>query len=118
MNKRTITRFYREGEIRYGAVEGDVHAKARRFEPNIALSLAKGVKSSPDSENPSRTGAREIYNGGNGFSAKIEVGGHAKCQRDVTDRWNELARTWFPKYVVAHRKVREAKRNYALSCDL
>lgn len=54
------------------------------------------------------------YSEKNVFAAVTEVSSPSTCQQgDLTTKWNECARTDFPKFVNVHRGRWELERNAA-----
>lgn len=75
----------------------------------MALSFAKRVERSLDSESPFGLRVRETDRSENARIAIIEVTSSTKWEEDVTARCNKFAGTGFPKYVVVPQKQVGAK---------
>lgn len=77
--------------------------KPGRREPDAALTFARRLESSSDSDSPDEIDARKTCSTENVPVAVIEVTSSTIWQEHFTTKWNEYGRTRMPKYVVAPR---------------
>lgn len=89
---------------RYGKIQGDKSTKAGGREPEAALSFARRIQSSSNSDSPGGAFARETYSIANVSTAVIEMASLTTRREDCTAKYDEYGGAGFPKYAVVHRK--------------